>query len=333
MDKEKQIELNLYSRYRKELMGIAIMMVVVSHVYMSGVPLPDSIRRLTGFGACGVELFLFLSGFGLWKSYSETTNNFRNVKAKNLMQWYKRRYLRILVPYLLFSIPIYGLFAMMDHLDFAEYIRRVFFLSFWTEGWGLWYLAMLIPLYFFAPLVIKLLMGEKRDLWFAVFVLSAEIYAYFAFGGNRDVYFTRFVISRLPSFFIGIYMAQAICEGRKIPVWLVLYLPLFIYILLHTFNHNLGTRFFYLWLLPLPISTIGVWLIERFTWMQSLFGFLGSISLELYCTHVFLPVLIVRVMDVPPSMLTFWGGVGLSIVISIGIHRISTPIISVLNAK
>ena len=328
-----QFELNLYSKYRTELMGFAAIMVIITHMHDNGVAMCEYVRRLTSVGASGVDLFMFVSGFGLWRSLRTATSGTFSLHANVLGAWYKKRYLRILVPYLIFAIPIYGLLTIMDHQDLLEYVRRVVFVSFWSKGWGLWYVAMLIPLYFISPFIIKLLSNERKIIWFVVLMLAVELFAYFAFGGIHDVCWIRFCVSRLPGFLIGIVMAQAICEGKKISLWYVLLIPLMVYFLLRGLNHTVGTRFFYLWLLPLPFSTIMVWAFSRFGWLQSACKFMGQISLEAYCTHAFVPACIVRLLNLTPSLYTYIFGVGVGILMSVGIHKLSNIIISRVSGK
>lgn len=334
MDSKIQFDLNLFSKYRTELMGMAAIMVIITHMHDNGVAMYEFVRRLTSVGASGVELFLFVSGFGLWKSCKKATNGTFAVNPRVLSSWYARRYLRILVPYILFAIPMYGILTIMDHMDGIEFLKRVSFISFWTRGWGVWYIAMLIPLYFITPFIIKLLSGNGKIIWFILLMLLTEIFAYVGFGGGRDFYYCRFMVSRLPSFLIGIVMAQAICEGeKKMSLWVILIIPLIAYFILRGVNHHFGTRFFYLWLLPLPFSTLMVWLVRRFGWLQKMCNFMGRISLEVYCTHAFVPACIVRAFSLTPSLYTYIFGVGVSILLSVGINRAAGFIIGVVSSQ
>ena len=81
--KIKDIELANISRYRSELMGAAMLFIILFHV-----PL-DRSNEFFGLRRCGnvgVDMFLFLSGIGLWFSW---------VKNPSVWQFYKRRLLRI----------------------------------------------------------------------------------------------------------------------------------------------------------------------------------------------------------------------------------------------
>ena len=57
------------SRYRTELMGLSAVLILVCHVY-AYVELPGVMRDMLSLCNIGVDLFLFLSGMGIWYSLS-----------------------------------------------------------------------------------------------------------------------------------------------------------------------------------------------------------------------------------------------------------------------
>ena len=67
--KIKNIELADISRYRGELMGAAMLFIILFHVQL---PRSDMFFGLRRMGNIGVDLFLFLSGIGLWFSWVST---------------------------------------------------------------------------------------------------------------------------------------------------------------------------------------------------------------------------------------------------------------------
>ncbi len=81
--KIKDIELANISRYRGELMGAAMLFIILFHVAL---PREDAFFGLRRMGNVGVDMFLFLSGIGLWFSWM------KNPSAKH---FFIRRYLRI----------------------------------------------------------------------------------------------------------------------------------------------------------------------------------------------------------------------------------------------
>ena len=82
--KIKDIELANISRFRGELMGAAMLFIILFHVAL---PREDAFFGLRRMGNVGVDMFLFLSGIGLWFSWT------KNPSAKH---FFIRRYL----PYL-----------------------------------------------------------------------------------------------------------------------------------------------------------------------------------------------------------------------------------------
>ena len=67
----KSFPLNDISRYRGELMGLAMVLIILFHVSL---PRHDSFYGLVRMGNIGVDIFLFLSGIGLWFSWEGMSN-------------------------------------------------------------------------------------------------------------------------------------------------------------------------------------------------------------------------------------------------------------------
>ena len=62
--------LNLISKYRAELMGISTILILICHAAGNDVLMPKWLRYVVAQGAIGVDVFLFLSGMGLYHSLS-----------------------------------------------------------------------------------------------------------------------------------------------------------------------------------------------------------------------------------------------------------------------
>lgn len=80
------------SEYRGQLMGIATLLVIFGHSVGNGVAMPRWMESLCGLSSVGVDIFLLVSGLGLW--YSLTSLNGNNVQ-QGVRCWYLRRYKRI----------------------------------------------------------------------------------------------------------------------------------------------------------------------------------------------------------------------------------------------
>ena len=68
----KNIDLSLISKYRGELMGFAMIYVVMFHV--CGARHDTLWYCLARCGNLGVDIFLFLSGIGLWFAWTRNSS-------------------------------------------------------------------------------------------------------------------------------------------------------------------------------------------------------------------------------------------------------------------
>ena len=59
---------NDISEYRTELMGVATLLVIFGHSAGNGVVMPGWMESLCGLASVGVDIFLLVSGLGLWYS-------------------------------------------------------------------------------------------------------------------------------------------------------------------------------------------------------------------------------------------------------------------------
>ena len=80
------------STYRSELMGWAILWIMMLHFTFTQI---KPLGFLAQYGFAGVEIFMFVSGFGLYFSLD---------KDNNLFRFYKRRLLRIFPTYYILGI-------------------------------------------------------------------------------------------------------------------------------------------------------------------------------------------------------------------------------------
>lgn len=82
-------------------MGIATILIIICHAPLYKVSMPQWLNVLASNGGFGVDIFLFLSGMGIYNSYTSNKK-----KKKTVFYWYLKKYLRIIIPLLLIVIPI-----------------------------------------------------------------------------------------------------------------------------------------------------------------------------------------------------------------------------------
>ena len=139
-----KVSFNLFSKYRDVLMGMAILSILVFHYtedcYIAGINYGGVVKLYkTYIGSSGVDIFLLLSGLGLYYSYS---------KDNNLKNFYLRRIKRVLIPYLIISVPVYiwyDFFFLSDGI--IGFINNLFFITLFTSGNILFWYIYFICIY------------------------------------------------------------------------------------------------------------------------------------------------------------------------------------------
>ena len=138
------IELANISRFRGELMGAAMLFIILFHI---GLSRGDPFYGLRRCGNVGVDIFLFLSGVGLWYSWT---------KNPSVRHYFTRRYLRIYPAWLLMA----SLYYIPDYLHHGGHSTSLIDLvgdifinwDFWLhDEITFWYVPAIMMLYTFAP--------------------------------------------------------------------------------------------------------------------------------------------------------------------------------------
>ncbi len=318
---------NVFSRYRAELMGIATLMIIMCHLPAQGVVMPSVMARIIASGGIGCDVFLFLSGMGMWYSM----NSVRSGKV-SIFRWYLKRYIRILVPYLMIVIPV----CVSNGNSILEILIHATGFDFFVYRLALWFVSCILLLYVLTPLIDWLFMSACRWLWLSLLTVLCITFAYMDLG-DGIIQNWQFVISRFPSYFIGYLLAGDIKESKHISVQWMIVLPLVLYIILYILNHRFGCNFSLFWLQGIPVMTIAVLVLSKLNTskLNTVLAFLGTISLESYATNVLvLPRMkswswSVADIDLNPGNWTFYIiGTVICLIVSMIVNRVSKMLIN-----
>ena len=211
-----------FSDHRTEMMGLAAIWVVLMHVVSElfpsvHIPVLGAIMER---GNLGVEIFLALSGYGLF--YSLDKNH--DVKC-----FYKRRISRIIGPWLVLGLVYWLVSGMLtDSIGVWWFFNNYLGISFWTDGTiTIWYLAYIVLLYLLYPLIYKL---QKKNAQY-ILLLSAILVLVNLFLWNYTESFyanTEIALTRTPIFLVGSYIAQFVKypspSEKKAGWWILAYL-------------------------------------------------------------------------------------------------------------
>lgn len=214
------------SVYRSHIMGLAAIGIVLCHSVNNGVVMPHLLERILVYCNLGVDVFLVLSGYGLYFSMRKISN------SEGYYKFWIQRLRRVAIPYAIFMIPYWGGYCIIANKSVLDFIYYFSTLSFWKEHIGVWYVALLIPLYLFiAPIVKKLFNRFEKDfLVMFIMVLLLSITGYVVDWLIKDGIVkslglldnTSFVIMRLPAFIIGYYLGYISKKRTKISfLWII----------------------------------------------------------------------------------------------------------------
>lgn len=282
-------QLALITKYRTQLMGVAIIAVMVVHLLQC---FPD--ESIRGFAAIVYEIpnmiftngFLFLSGFGLYFSYIHRTS---------LKEFYLKRIKRLFIPYVLVSAPLLLLPTFSQYgMNIWAYVGRLTTISYWVEGnfCAMWYVAVSMMLYICYPLIYALFVDKGiRTLIFCLFywAVCALCRVY-----NPDLYWTHMFLPQIPCFIFGVYCAS-ISKKKDFSFGVVFSVLFVLYVILDF----LSKRGWYFGEFAIPslhrLSYIVVFSM-LFKWMSAIkldvfilpFQWFGRYTLELYMLHMLL---------------------------------------------
>ena len=299
--KIKNIELANISRYRGELMGIAMIFIFLFHIALPRSNMFFGLRRI---GNIGVDMFLFLSGVGLWFSW---------MKHPSLKHFFKRRYLRVYPAWFIISCLYYiphfhggGVRAWVDLIGDIT-INWDFWLH---DELKFWYIPAMMMLYLFAPPYMQLIRRHPVYRWLPVVMILWCILVQYVSPIHNAVGHIEIFWSRVPIFFIGINMGEAVRRKDKMDgasIWMILIVfamtlsaSIFLEQELHGHFPIYVERMLYI---PLTITTI--LLLNRVfrrtpKWFNTIFKFVGALSLECYLIHIHF------VLDYMPKTWGYW---------------------------
>lgn len=283
------LKFDIFSKYRGELMGIAILGVCIAHA-LGWAHINNSIfaKMLSPFTKIAfTEGFLFLSGLGLYYSFQ---------KNDNIVLFYKKRINRVLVPYVIMALPFLLFRTLSGNISFPIFILRLSTLYFWFFGNdGMWYISMSLALYFIFPLAYKYLFRihdiRILHLRLLLIVVGCILVCYLIHIYTPQYYaLVEIGFSKTPMFFIGMWTGYQSYHNKRLPLnYFVVGGALVVatYILkmedpFWIFYYEIALR-----LIAMPIACAILMLLRNKT-LNGLLSWFGRYSLEIYVLQMLL---------------------------------------------
>lgn len=290
---------DLCSKYRNHIYGIATLAILIVHakpfqIWPNGLNILD---KLFTYGGFGVPVFAFLGGIGSYFS----------LQKNSVKQYYLNRWKRTFVPYLFIASIFYIFPYILYSFKPLEFLYKISTLSFWFGHKGLWYIAMLIPVYLCMPFW-NFYIKRGNDIlktiifcliWFVFGVFLNEIYP------ETYHYFSN-VWKTIFCFFVGYYYGKKVYNKQQISyLWIII--PPILY-----FTQGIFSRFMdrahYFMEIPLRDACfafcgisiafiLSLYLRKIPCAILKSFDSLGKVSLESYCWNAYLCAALIWIRD------------------------------------
>lgn len=277
-----QFNLQTLSQRRTQIMGFAMLSVVFFHSGFDLVTIPP-LQILKQWGDVGVDMFLLMSGIGIYHSLNH---------KPNIPSFLKSRLRRILPAHLLvcgcwflfLDIFLYG-------EGFLTFLLDVSSLNFWINGrLTTWYLSSLLVMQFLTPIYLRRLEEHPHmdRIAIPVVLLLCLIITYIPFL-NEKIGHLLIALYRIPAYLVGLSIGRRICNNNALVSVSVPQLAAIIVVSLGVLVVSSGLTPLYLrWVLRyaayLPIAImicIGVTFLPE----NKVFRYFGMHSLEVYLLH------------------------------------------------
>lgn len=271
---------SIISKYRTELMGFAVLWIAFLHARMWFRFLPLQIFKLTGHG--GVDVFLFLSSFGLYYAYQKGTHGF---------SFFLKRLWRILPTYWLVALAR----IVYHHYDWNSGLMLMSTLIFWFyNDRTMWFVSGIIVLYAMSPIYLKYFKDGREEKMTLVSILVAFLISILL----KDKLPLLF-LARIPVFLLGFLAGKYAYEDRPVgKTWPYVVSFLLGCVLLYIgFSLDEGDNvlwgqgmywypnLFIVWPLCLGLSKVFTICETKAKWINSCFYHLGVVSFEFYLLH------------------------------------------------
>lgn len=287
----------LVSKHRKSIMGIAGIFILIFHCWdlrfadiavLGGI---ENYIKTNGF--YGVDIFFFLSGFGLYFSMDQ----------RKLHEYYIHRIVRLFPPFIIAAL----VYTLLMSKDLVFFLKAITGIGFYTDNifFFLWYVVGIISISLIFPLYYFLMKKYDNDVMFTLIALAVWFIISMALrnGSRTDFYgFTN----RIPIFMLGVLsagMSQRKTFSFDWKTWTAIISVFVVGIYCVDLYMNKGVEF----ILPMsgcfippvlmmvPFVFLFAALCEKcqngsfipgfFKGFDKVLSFIGGITLELYCVQ------------------------------------------------
>lgn len=325
------------------LMGLSILWVMFFHGTWE-VDNYTILSFLKRYGNIGVDIFLLLSGVGLYYSFQRLSQaKGTDTHISCIAEYYKRRFLRIIPVTIVCLLPWYLYLYRNDAVSVGRVILDITSLSYWIDGKNRgWYVALTIALYTIYPLVYYLITKIRKSkgtllLSGGLVISSIVINVAISLAFPEWYSAVELALARIPIFLFGCAIAPLIKENKEkksVFVICVVMIPL-LWILLEKYR-----KFFYMFSLWRYLyGTLGFCITVTLSWLLHMIHkryksrflvYIGNYTLEIYLIHT--QILTIFLDHLKPVFNSTFSlnlfAVLVSITLAVGLHGLVERILS-----
>lgn len=256
---------------------------------------PENVVRvsLSFFGHFGVQLFVFLSAYGLTKKYSLHKPEYWPFIWERLLKIYPAFILAIMAWAIIAGSPA-GLSGPLKavYWNRESLILKLTLLSNFIPGKSLspvgpwWFIPFIFQFYFVFPLLLKLYYRWGGSLLLIISEISI-LCSIMVQGkiGNVNIYFT--ILGHLPELCLGMYMARSDDAGLRIPKRLLL-AAFTVYFLGNLYENFWYANHISFLIVLLAACNYLITKIKGNNTIKKIFLFFGALSMPLFLVNGFL---------------------------------------------
>ena len=250
-------------------MGLAIIWIAIRHSNF-----PFTVKAiafvLDRCGHGGVDMFLFLSSFGLYYAYK---------KEHRYWPFIKRRLLRVL-PY---SMTMCVVLLLFGKRTWEYFLIDFFGLSiFLRDNWTWWYTSFILFMYFLTPLYLRFF--NKKPLLSTLIGMSVVSVICYLLPSYQYVY----IYFRINIFLLGFVFAYLNENKKDFKCWWLVIVMVFGWVLMYYFYHHFGNEnppiLPFIFIIP-GLVLFSAWIIDKVTFLQKPLDFIGIYTYQFYLIH------------------------------------------------
>ncbi|MBQ3284611.1 MAG: acyltransferase [Ruminococcus sp.] len=358
---KKMFNLFTISEARNVLFGIATLWIGLFHSdfltmaqYTDNKFIIDVFGAFRGMGNIGVDMFLFLSGVGLFFSFT---------KDNRFGRFLKKRFMRVLPTALLIGIFYFSFrYATGRYTSgLKHYLSRISFTYFFAKGERVfWFISLILVLYLVFPIFFKII--ERFRLWGMLGIIAVVVAATFALRFIAPGFYRYWEIAlcRVPSFVIGIWAGKFVMEKKEINrkwLWLFLGLAVGLTALLNSYTpimkalipgYSKDIEPMYIFFYRYVGAALGIVLVVLLSFvctslrhkgrgnlLRNFFEFVGMYSMEYYMIYLNINHYIERVYNTKPEhyVMLYFGSFVVSLVLCVLVRKVCDIFMAYMQRK